>query len=32
MQISYYLTLMTDIQVVSTHWMIWYKLGHNPER
>ena len=32
MQIAYYLTLTTHIQVVCPHWMIWCQLGHNPEK
>ena len=31
MQIAYYLTLTTHVQVVSTYWMIWCQLGHNLE-
>ena len=31
MQMAYYLTLTTHIQVVSTYWMIC-QLGHNPEK
>ena len=32
MQIAYYLTLTTHIQVVSTYWMIWCQLGHSQEK
>ena len=32
MQIAYYLTLTTYIQVVSTYWTIWCQLGHNLEK
>ena len=32
MQMAYYLTLMTHIQVVSTYWMILCQLGHNLEK
>ena len=32
MQMAYYLTLTTHIQVVSTYWMIRCQLGHNPEK
>ena len=31
MQMAYYLTLTTRIQVVSAYWMIWCQLGHNLE-
>ena len=30
-QIAYYLTLTTHIQVVCPHW-IWCQLGYNPEK
>ena len=29
MQIAYYFTLTTHIQVGSTYWMIWCQLGHD---
>ena len=32
MQIAFYLTLTTHIQVACPHWMIWCQLGHNPEK
>ena len=32
MQIAYYFTLTTHIQVVSTYWMIWCQLGYNLEK
>ena len=32
MQMAYYLTLTTHIQVVSTYWMLQCQLDHNPEK
>ena len=32
MQMAYYLTLTTHIQVVSTYWIMWCQLGHNLEK
>ena len=32
MEMAYYLTLTTHIQVVSTYWMILHQLGHNLEK
>ena len=29
-QMAYYLTLTTHIQVASPYWMIWCQLGQNP--
>ena len=32
MQIAYYFTLTTHIQVVCPHWMVRCQLGHNSEK
>ena len=32
MQMAYYLTLTTHVQVASPYWMILCQLGHNPEK
>ena len=32
MQIAYYLTSITDRQVLSTYYVISFYLGHNPEK